>query len=391
MASGGNGVVAPRRAFSLVEVLMAIFILGIGVISIAALFPAGIAQQRKSVDDVMGPIVAENALAVLRSKLSPEDFGTFEEFSPDYPQVITVFSPRPTVPGDWSWLRPAFIRANTYPDKWPYGAIDIFNGAYHQSVTAQVEFPGGYGDTDPFLDAIPYNTDRYGGTPPAIIFSQQERFYPQASHTPIDYSNITGEERLPKPQYVWDCMFRRFQGRILVAIFVYRVSMPGGEMSEYAVPQPPGSGLKPLIPVWVELTDANEPEPWRGEAWDAYGEDLIEGTADDALLVGTTGEEYDITNNAHQWQMGGQWLLDQNNNVHRVLSGRRNPADGPVELLRPPPAMPAVNSYYMLAPDDPNRVGMDNIVTDIWYIPTTLISQGVEYRFTPVYIAVKEL
>ena len=37
---------------------MAIFILGIGIISIAALFPAGIAQQRRSLDDVTGPVVA---------------------------------------------------------------------------------------------------------------------------------------------------------------------------------------------------------------------------------------------------------------------------------------------------------------------------------------------
>src|SRR4030095_6691224 len=57
------------RAFSLIEVLLAIFILGVGVISIAALFPAGIAQQRASVDDIIGPTVANNALSLLRTKL----------------------------------------------------------------------------------------------------------------------------------------------------------------------------------------------------------------------------------------------------------------------------------------------------------------------------------
>ena len=72
--------VAVRRGFSLVEMLLAIFILGIGVISIAALFPACIALQRQAADDTIGPIVAKNALATIRSKLGQDDFGTFEEF-----------------------------------------------------------------------------------------------------------------------------------------------------------------------------------------------------------------------------------------------------------------------------------------------------------------------
>ncbi|MBT4530807.1 MAG: prepilin-type N-terminal cleavage/methylation domain-containing protein, partial [Phycisphaerae bacterium] len=53
-----------HRGFSLIELLLAIFILGIGVISIATLFPAGIAQQLKTTDDVIGPIVARNALSI---------------------------------------------------------------------------------------------------------------------------------------------------------------------------------------------------------------------------------------------------------------------------------------------------------------------------------------
>ena len=72
---------SPRaRGFSLIELLLAIFILGVGVISVAAVFPAGIIQQRRAQDDVLGPVVAEAALATLRSKLSQDDFGTFEDF-----------------------------------------------------------------------------------------------------------------------------------------------------------------------------------------------------------------------------------------------------------------------------------------------------------------------
>ncbi|MEE8154526.1 MAG: prepilin-type N-terminal cleavage/methylation domain-containing protein, partial [Phycisphaerales bacterium] len=106
-----------RRSFSLIEVLLSVFILGIGVISIAALFPAGIAQQRQSVDDITGPIVAQNALAILRTKLRPADFGTFEEFGTGPPLF--------TIDGDWPWLRPAFILND--PD-FSSGTIDIFNG-----------------------------------------------------------------------------------------------------------------------------------------------------------------------------------------------------------------------------------------------------------------------
>ncbi|MEC7384729.1 MAG: prepilin-type N-terminal cleavage/methylation domain-containing protein, partial [Planctomycetota bacterium] len=64
-----------NRAFSLIEVLMSIFILGIGVIAIASLLPAGIKQQQNAKNDAYGPVVADSALATLRSRLSPSDFG----------------------------------------------------------------------------------------------------------------------------------------------------------------------------------------------------------------------------------------------------------------------------------------------------------------------------
>ena len=47
-------VVRQRRAFSLIEVLMSIFILGIGVIAIASLLPAGIKQQQNAKNDAYG-------------------------------------------------------------------------------------------------------------------------------------------------------------------------------------------------------------------------------------------------------------------------------------------------------------------------------------------------
>ena len=109
-----------RRAFSLVELIIAIFILGIGMISIAALFPAGIKQQEIAEDDVYGPLVAKHAMELLRTRLKQEDFGSFEDFSSD---TTTVRDPVPlqsstnvgtgavasTIANDWIWKRPGFI------------------------------------------------------------------------------------------------------------------------------------------------------------------------------------------------------------------------------------------------------------------------------------------
>ena len=110
-----------RRGFSLVELLLAVFILAIGIISVAAIFPAGIAQQVQTKDAIYGPIVAEQAVGVLRSKLDQEDFGTFEQFglvAGDRYQVSANSGARDpeilsdaqgTIPGDWGWMRPSFL------------------------------------------------------------------------------------------------------------------------------------------------------------------------------------------------------------------------------------------------------------------------------------------
>ena len=162
-----------RHGFSLVEVLLAIFILGIGVIAVAALFPAGIAQQRRSVDDIMGPIVANNALAILRLKLQPEDFGTFEEFAVAGP----ISAPMPTIEGDWPWMRPGVATdddttglGSAFSDE--RGWYDIFSASVMMPPLHSTSEFGGNTYTDPSppgnpstLSGIPYNTQLFGLPP----------------------------------------------------------------------------------------------------------------------------------------------------------------------------------------------------------------------------------
>ena len=101
-----------NRAFSLIEVLMSIFILGIGVIAIASLLPAGIKQQQNAKNDAYGPVVADSALATLRSRLSPSDFGGDDQLrdttAPNdlRASVLNFFQYLPT--GDFEWTRPSW-------------------------------------------------------------------------------------------------------------------------------------------------------------------------------------------------------------------------------------------------------------------------------------------
>lgn len=382
-----------RRAFSLIEVLIAIFILGVGVISIAALFPAGIAQQRQSTDDVLGPIVANNAISILRTKLQPDDFGTFEDFSPG----ATLFAPRRTTAGDWNWLRPSFIFDPGADPVGEDGALDIF--AYDVTVDGITtdranEFDGGY--TDEFgttgvstppqsysLYGVPYNQARHPAGPPRILVRQHERYYPQ-------YAEVPPSGIPPRPQYVWDCMFRRYQGRILVAIFVYRVTQPGGESGPYRVASNQSNPTVPPLPIWLDLGEDLE-----SDAWDALGADVADRT-DDPFISGASCNEFedDPFNETYGWQWSGQWLLDQNNNVHRVLSAECDDDDGggplrQVELVRPVPAMLSTGVNYMFDATDTARFrGEENVVTDIWYLP---ILASDDARLTPVYVTVKEL
>lgn len=61
-----------RTAFSLVEVMIAIGILGIGMTMIAAIFPAAIKENEISANSTLGKIICENGLALGRVSLTAD-------------------------------------------------------------------------------------------------------------------------------------------------------------------------------------------------------------------------------------------------------------------------------------------------------------------------------
>ena len=410
-----------RRAFSLIELLLSVFILAIGIISVSALFPAGIAQQQQTADDQLGPVVAEQALGLLRSRVKAEDFGTFEEFGVTnlLAQSISngsyVFRPSA---GDWSWIRPGVIRSNqggTVIDD--VGAIDIFSTlAQNNGSSAQefCEFPeqgvtrtagGGIA-----LWGVPYNSSRTSLAPP-IIVTQRERWWPSVPE---------GATTFTPPTYAWDCMFRRMGGRIQVAIFVYRVIGVGGAVKNYSSP---ANGAPSLPTVVVGSNYPNlPPVPYRRVPKSISGNGATGTTGSPQQLQLGTGWEQPATLTltgqgpfttgyfgagqslaqtdfiaaqvpqvSEHWQYPGQWIVDNNSNVHRVAQGRRNATDpARIRYSAPVPRVPSAQIYddYELTGStttDPVPQG----IRTMHYVPAIIDANGTQ--LVPVYATVREL
>lgn len=417
-----------RRAFTLVELLLAVFILGIGVLGVAALLPSAIAMQQRANDDVMGPIVADNALSVLRSKLTPEMFGTLEEFNvgADAFSAVdpvtgngTIAVRAPNIPGDWGWKRPTMFVSGGSPNASSarfIGAIDIFGGIAAQGSVRTGLIPLSETPVNGALQGIPYSrrlfdpsfrvidpvagihTQPVAAATPGILVTQGERCYPMSSEATYPQ---------PRPQYAWDCMFRRFEGRILVAIFVYRVSTAGGDiagiardigasvdrnaLAPYRVGLPtagPGpNGIPPAMPICVSLPAT--------AAWKYGGPDANPNSVfDNARIVGTDADvsaavprELPI---AATWQAPGQWIVDEYSVVHKVASGRRSTKEGPVFLTRPVPEIEPTRALFGVGAGPANtEINMRTRgVGLIWFVPTR---DQNGFILQPVYATVREL
>lgn len=414
---------AGARGFSLVEMLLAVFILGIGVISIAALFPAGIALQRQATDDTLGPIVAKNAFATIRSKLRQDDFGSFQDFgmAPTYiagegpaGTIRPVGGvPIPQVSGDWGWMRPGFFTGASNAAL--LGTIDIFSANYTRQqppfslaprVTGPwaVEMPNGHPGGPlfgipynrakyPLYDiaasnptAVPGNLDIQALSEPNVTFSQSERSYPQGG-------SVAGSV----PVYYWDCMFRRNGGRVQVAVFIYRVTAPGGETRAYSTvgltpalisgaPTAPAGSFEvtqqtPPIPALYIAPNFGLATSWPNRTVATPIPDEIPGTA-----AGTTFAPERIWDD---WQLPNSWWVDNLGTVHRVLNGRTNSTTGPVKLQRPIPVLPRspVNGF---APNGtyPASGGPNAFISGVWFVPQRDSRGNI---LTPIFAAVEEL
>lgn len=333
-----------RRAFSLIELLMSIMILAIGLISVAALFPAGIIQQQRAKDSIDGPSVARSAMESLRGKLSQSDFGDWTDFYTDdeLDDLIAdgALDASPSyylAEGDWPWLRPALVDPEAYADPAYRGAVDVFNrlgfenpeftvtdldtnADYYTYCLSRNLNTGANEDNYGQLLGIPFSRPDMRTEPPLAIFTMSDRTWPPGG----------GENGVP--QYFWDFMLSRRGGVVYASIFVYRVAGGVENAKSWAVePARIGEGRVQIpLPAASSLTDL-----WNSGDGDRFAR----------ALPGTEGV-FDPLDASTSWQYPGQWMVDNIGTIHHVERGRNRPDqsfdDGKGVLLFEP-----VPAYYV--------------------------------------------
>jgi hypothetical protein len=177
-----------------------------------------------------------------------------------------------------------------------------------------------------------------------------------------------------------------------VAIFVYRVQLVGGGAFSYRVPPNISNPNVPPLPVNLVM-DPNDPAYQSG----IFGPDPIWNADENPVLIGTAdASAYNPDDAAQSWQEPRQWVLDQNNGVHRVLS-QTLATSVEVELVRSVSLLPPLPPYYFQNAQDTDGDGVpdENVVSNIWYIPVEvdLVVGGnaIPVQLTPVYVTVREL
>jgi prepilin-type N-terminal cleavage/methylation domain-containing protein len=285
-----------RRAFSLIEVLISVVVLGLGLLGLAAVFPVVLAQQRSVTDASVGVSVERSAVAFLRGAVTrANEAGNTNAAGRRGWNVLL---------GDTQWSRlPTGSRHG------PWTTATISAGASGQAA--------GFG-MDPTDGAL-----YLGGSA-----SHLERIPVGARLSPTPYTSEA------QPRFVWDFVPRRVdQGRpgtdaddaVQVAVFVRRLDAglrlsPGVTLSDALTGGMPGAPATP---------DQNRRV---AVAVDASGRPANDG-------VGVTGRNYSpIVQAVYRLDPGdltkvdfqntplrpfllqiGQQFVDQIGEVHRVV------------------------------------------------------------------------
>ena len=350
-----------RHAFSLIEVMMAVLILGLGLLGLGAIMPVVVKQQRQGADWVQGTMAAQSAMATVQgnARINAEFWRTWAQTKPTSTTGLTP---------------PERNFGNLIPEdsKWWVVRADALTGSIALGPSRSIE---------------DFNNN---------VFQKQSVFIPLA-----DRVYPTASAGVVKPNFVFDMAVRRLAPRDLnanppvvpegaskvqVAIFVRRVDP---EIRVY-VPDlsPPRylpSNADPDFAYFLALTDISRPTverrwPVSEETGIALGEPTLSGrfeTARYSHLLGvevtfTPGTDWprdrivlgDPSPNQDSFAAGvvarnviqpGQTLVDNLGNVYRVL-GQDDRVSEPLAMRIDPPVPPWVPATAAGQPDSLSQV-----------------------------------
>ncbi len=331
-----------HKAFTLIEVLIAILILALGLLGLGAVFPVVITQQRNANAVVEGESVASMAESIVRSSNEVIDFS--EWFNPISTNKFGYNGTAPSDPITYEWVVGPLDPYGMYPN------APGFEGGLLGSET---------GNWFIDLENLPNMSDPNEFNQ---VLTVADRLFPQP---------YSGQD----PKYVWDIVARRQPGtnRPQLAIFIrlvdQRIKVPtGATLSDVLV-----TGYMvddPVLPVALDR-DTGRPAVDTGLSADSN----LVYAAPQTLQVQVPKDHLDwlIIENANDPFVNtsvafaadpGQKLLDNTGTVRTVLGPARGP-DAQVSNTRilrvDPPFLPsqAVDeiSAYTEGLNDPESLG----------------------------------
>jgi len=297
---------ASRRAFSMVEILVAILILGLGMLGLAAVFPVVITQQRDAIDTVRGESAASTARAIVESMPEIIEFPA-QWFNPDPSVGSNEFGKEES--GDDFFTHEWIVAPNE-----PYASYPILPG-----------FVGGFSGSQ---DGFWFRDLKDLNVPPTVFEDFGKGLAVADRLIPAPYS---GQD----PEFVWDIVMRREPNtnRPQVALFVRRVDarieVPDGvSLSDVLVG---GVGAAdPVLPVALDRTTGQRVVDDGQNNNHVYAApqtlDVQVFTDRPDLLVFENADDDAIDASISQAVRPGQLLIDNTGTVRTVLGPATDPA-----------------------------------------------------------------
>ena len=142
-----------KSGFTLVEVALALLVVGVGIVAIFGLFPAGMEAGRRTVNETQAALFAEEVFAAYRSLASVTNLATAANAQVPVAAPEQWSSPPLIIPDGsvQTCVLRAFASPNSIERALRYRLTIGSSGPYIRTVSLRV-FPGEFGGTSEFYD-----------------------------------------------------------------------------------------------------------------------------------------------------------------------------------------------------------------------------------------------